>query len=614
MRDPVLASDGHTYERKSIEEWFETCNKNGMSGMVKSPMSGSVFSNETLVPNISLRKAIHDILERNPYLSEQLKEEEQRTAALYASDLAKSNVLGPEEKSSGKFFSTPELKPAAADPKGAAGGTSSEGSAGAGKAFVTSTPVIASVSEAFSNSPDMLFSTGATKTGIRSEGVMFQWSNVPTEHLYSYRPEEISQVDGAHEDQITCAAHVVQPTGLTTYKAVIATGSRDNLVKIWQRELPRKGGERDTGGPWKITQTLPGHRDWVNCVRGLSAAAVGDHLTPIFVSGSRDHSLRLWKTKSGGEAGWECAAVFEGGETGDEGKGHRDFVNCCDLKGREGSVWLASGSSDWNINLWDINRPEDPLQQLEGHSYAVRCLSWSEPRIFQETKLAGTTLLASGSDDETVRIWDPRAKFGGKVKTLYCGSPVLSVCWGGVGGSATGSWLTAGGGIPLDSMAGSSENIGGWIRVFDIRTWRVVGDCSDRKDSDERTFYSSQYETELAAYYRRGGDGHLPSVKEPEYLTKANRMWEGEYRSRKAARVAEGDQNYKRLAHRGYVTDTIPLRLDTGVDGLASSGQFKGIKLWGIDVNHKPHIRQLGCYSDAHESTITSLMSLKQGF
>ena len=45
-----------------------------------------------------------------------------------------------------------------------------------------------------------------------------------------------------------------------------------------------------------------------------------------------------------------------------------------------------------------------------------------------------------------------------------------------------------------------------------------------------------------------------------------------ELKSRSSAREAEGDQNYERLVHGGYVADTISMRLETVVDGLASSG------------------------------------------
>ena len=58
MRDPVFAADGFTYERVSIEEWFQTHNT--------SPMTGGPLVNKNLIPNHNLRSAIEDWLSRNP--------------------------------------------------------------------------------------------------------------------------------------------------------------------------------------------------------------------------------------------------------------------------------------------------------------------------------------------------------------------------------------------------------------------------------------------------------------------------------------------------------------------------------------------------------------------
>ena len=87
MMDPVLASDGHTYERKNIEKWFSTCAQDGLTGMEKSPMSGGTFPNRTLVPNLALRKAIEDLLKANPGLCEQLDRESKEEDLLAATQL-----------------------------------------------------------------------------------------------------------------------------------------------------------------------------------------------------------------------------------------------------------------------------------------------------------------------------------------------------------------------------------------------------------------------------------------------------------------------------------------------------------------------------------------------
>ncbi|CAG8261270.1 unnamed protein product, partial [Penicillium salamii] len=66
---------------------------------------------------------------------------------------------------------------------------------------------------------------------------------------------------------------------------------------------------------------------------------------------------------------------------------------------------LASGSDDKTVRLWDT--ATGGLQQtLEGHSSSVRSVAFSR----------GGRLLASGSSDKTVRLWDTAT--GGLQQTL----------------------------------------------------------------------------------------------------------------------------------------------------------------------------------------------------
>jgi len=51
MQDPVVCADGHSYERKAIEEQFE-------SGSMVSVKSGNALGHKSLIPNIQLRQTI----------------------------------------------------------------------------------------------------------------------------------------------------------------------------------------------------------------------------------------------------------------------------------------------------------------------------------------------------------------------------------------------------------------------------------------------------------------------------------------------------------------------------------------------------------------------------
>jgi len=53
MREPVVAMDGHTYEKHAIEKWLKTNHT--------SPRSGEAMDG-TIISNINLKKLIQDII------------------------------------------------------------------------------------------------------------------------------------------------------------------------------------------------------------------------------------------------------------------------------------------------------------------------------------------------------------------------------------------------------------------------------------------------------------------------------------------------------------------------------------------------------------------------
>ncbi|UYV61099.1 WDR26 [Cordylochernes scorpioides] len=65
--------------------------------------------------------------------------------------------------------------------------------------------------------------------------------------------------------------------------------------------------------------------------------------------------------------------------------------------GGPNDIFIASGSEDSRVYIWNITK-ETPIAVLEGHHKTVNCVSWN-PKY---------PLLASASDDCTVRIWGPK--------------------------------------------------------------------------------------------------------------------------------------------------------------------------------------------------------------
>ena len=52
FQDPVVAADGNTYERLHIENWLRTHHT--------SPVTSQPLPHKHLVPNLAIRKMIHD--------------------------------------------------------------------------------------------------------------------------------------------------------------------------------------------------------------------------------------------------------------------------------------------------------------------------------------------------------------------------------------------------------------------------------------------------------------------------------------------------------------------------------------------------------------------------
>lgn len=61
MRDPVLTSDGHTYEREKIEEYL-------LDGNMTRPGTDEILTDDRLISNLALRKLIEEFCSKHQYL------------------------------------------------------------------------------------------------------------------------------------------------------------------------------------------------------------------------------------------------------------------------------------------------------------------------------------------------------------------------------------------------------------------------------------------------------------------------------------------------------------------------------------------------------------------
>jgi WD40 repeat protein len=140
----------------------------------------------------------------------------------------------------------------------------------------------------------------------------------------------------------------------------VVTGSTDTTLKVWNRQ---------TG---ECLATLTGHQDWVR-----SAAFHPDG--QIIASGGSDRLINLWNPETGA-----CLRTLTG---------HTETIS--DLMFSPDGLLLASSSYDCTIKIWQVNSGQC-LQTLQGHTNLVWAVVFSPD---------GQTVI-SGGDDHAIKFWD----------------------------------------------------------------------------------------------------------------------------------------------------------------------------------------------------------------
>ncbi|MBV7333122.1 WD40 repeat domain-containing protein, partial [Chloroflexi bacterium TSY] len=159
---------------------------------------------------------------------------------------------------------------------------------------------------------------------------------------------------------------------------MLASSSYHPTIYLWDLMAPSGSGF--------AFETLSGHTDSV-----FSVAFSPDG--QMLVSGSMDKTVRLWDVQSG-----RCLKTLSD---------HSTSVLC-----------VASGDADATIKLWDVQTGMC-LKTLLGHTSWIRAMVFRpipNSTVHWQTALEGTAcsqgvrddvqLLASGGDDQTVRLWD----------------------------------------------------------------------------------------------------------------------------------------------------------------------------------------------------------------
>jgi histone-binding protein RBBP4 len=109
-------------------------------------------------------------------------------------------------------------------------------------------------------------------------------------------------------------------------------------------------------------------------------------------SGSEDTTVCLWDTAGSTTKDGICQATTIL-------KGHTATVEDVDWHAKDANL-LASVSDDASLRIWDIREPLNPVHLVEkAHETDINCVAFNPQNEF---------ILATGSADNTIGIWDVR--------------------------------------------------------------------------------------------------------------------------------------------------------------------------------------------------------------
>lgn len=289
---------------------------------------------------------------------------------------------------------------------------------------------------------------------------IIKWS-IETGRKVHVIPGGRKSTEGKH---VGHTAHVLC-LAVTSDSKFLASGDRNKLIHIWTPEtcelLHTFRGHRDavsglafrkgshqlfsvshdkTVKIWNVSEmayveTLYGHQDTVTAIDSLSRERA-------VTSGGRDGSVRIWKVIE------ESQLVFHG---------HTGSIDCVSLINEEHFI---SGADDNSIALWSVLKKKPLVTVRNAHPGDT---STQENWITSVASLQHTNLLASGSKDGCIRLWECSRDFR-HLRPLFT-VPVVGFV-NSLKFSTSGQLLVAG--------VGQEHKLGRWWSIKPARNSVVV--------------------------------------------------------------------------------------------------------------------------------------------